>query len=60
MPRYLHAHFRNGHGFGSKPVASSTKGAIPAYGTIAQFNRWTGKPHEHRREIERRLRQAAR
>jgi hypothetical protein len=23
-----------------------------------QINRWTGKPHEHKREIARRLRQA--
>ena len=26
-------------------------------GTPAWENRWTGKPHEHKREIERRLRQ---
>lgn len=25
-----------------------------------QVNRWTGKPHEHKREIARRLRQAGR
>lgn len=24
-------------------------------GSIAQLNRWTGKPHEHKREIARRL-----
>jgi hypothetical protein len=23
----------------------------------AKINRWTGKPHEHKREIERRLKQ---
>ena len=28
--------------------------------SIAQRNRWTGKPHENKREIARRLRQAAR
>jgi hypothetical protein len=28
--------------------------------TSASINRWTGKPHEHKREIARRLRQAAR
>jgi hypothetical protein len=27
--------------------------------SIATANRWTGKPHEHKREIARRLRQAA-
>ena len=26
-------------------------------GSIAEANRWTGQPHEHRREIARRLRQ---
>lgn len=26
-------------------------------GSIATGNRWTGKPHEHKREIARRLRQ---
>jgi hypothetical protein len=30
-----------------------------AAGSIAQANRWTGKPHEHRREIARRARQEA-
>ena len=28
--------------------------------SIAKVNRWTGQPHEHRREIARRARQAAR
>jgi hypothetical protein len=31
-----------------------------AHTSIAQANRWTGKPHEHRREIARRLRQQGR
>jgi len=26
-------------------------------GSIAEANRWTGRPHEHRREIARRVRQ---
>lgn len=31
-----------------------------AAGSIAQANRWTGRPHEHQREIARRARQSAR
>jgi hypothetical protein len=31
-----------------------------AGGSIAQLNRWTGQPHEHRREIARNQRRAAR
>ncbi len=33
----------------------ATRRIVPrgAIGSIAQGNRWTGKPHEHRREIAR-------
>lgn len=50
--RYQHAHRRNGHG----PYSEATpNGDVMAYGTIAQFNRWTHDPHEHKREINRRM-----
>lgn len=32
----------------------------PLAGVPATINRWTGRPHEHQREIARRQRQAAR
>ena len=39
-----------------EPPRSSNIPVGPNVGSIAQGNRWTGKPHEHRREIARRLR----
>lgn len=51
--KYQVAHFRDGHGRYSSPVDGVKKGAVPAYGTIAVFNRWTRRPHEHTREIAR-------
>jgi hypothetical protein len=38
---------------------SSNRRSLHKGKSIAQANRWTGKPHEHKREIARRLRQAA-
>lgn len=57
MRKYTHAHRRNRHGNDKRDI--NPNGKIFAYGTIAQFNRWTHKPHEHQREIARRLRQSA-
>jgi len=37
-----------------RPVAVATRSKN---GSIALCNRWTGHPHEHKREIARRLRQ---
>lgn len=46
---------------GSRPLAGPTGRRPPgmAAGSIASVNRWTGLPHKHAREIERRQRQSA-
>lgn len=41
---------------GRKPKAPRRVIARGAVGSIAQGNRWTGQPHEHKREAARRLR----
>lgn len=47
-----------GSGFGKS--ARSTDSRLPYGFTPANINRHTGHPHEHKREIARRQRQAAR
>lgn len=51
MAAYGHAHRRRA----GRPDPT---GPDWGYGTIAQFNRWTGQRHEHARERARRGRQA--
>jgi hypothetical protein len=51
--RFLNAHRRTGPN-GTGKV--DPKGKYFAYGSIASFNRWTHKPHEHNREVARNLR----
>ena len=53
MVRYVSAHRRDAYG-------ANPRGDRWGYGSIASFNRWTGKPHESMRAIERRLRQKQR
>lgn len=44
----------------SKELVRSVFSHRKASGSIAQFNRHTGEPHEHRREIARNLRRQRR
>lgn len=48
--KYISAHRREN----GKP---NPNGSLMCYGSIASFNRWTHQPHEHKREVARRLRQ---
>lgn len=43
----------------SRYITLAKKRGWRATGSIAMFNRHTGTPHEHKREIARRARQAA-
>lgn len=49
------------HGSGEDPRWGKWKRPAASYGFVpANINRHTGRPHEHKREIARRQRQAAR
>lgn len=44
----------------AEPQSTPRRHPLASRGFDPNINRWTGQPHEHRREIARRLRQKAR
>lgn len=56
--KFERTYWRSMHGPSGRQILYSQRTHLPANFTPANINRHTGKPHEHKREIARRKRQA--